>query len=68
MNDRPIGLIQRAAERLRQQQQPEFAVLPPAPVLAPVSEESILPPPVFDQDRHGVLDRPPSRTMTAEGI
>src|SRR5258705_4602476 len=25
-------------------------------------------PPVFDQDRHGVLDRPPSRRMTAQGI
>jgi protein-tyrosine kinase len=50
MNDRPIGLIQRAAERLRQQQAPEFAVLPPAPVLAPASDDTILPPPVFDQE------------------
>jgi exopolysaccharide/PEP-CTERM locus tyrosine autokinase len=58
MNDRPIGLIQRAAERLRQQQQPEFAaasaapVLAPAPaaVLAPERDAGVLPPPVFDTE------------------
>ena len=47
MNDRPMGLIQRAAERLRQQQQQLDAVLEPPPAAPAVNAETVTlrPPP-----------------------
>src|SRR5579885_2528034 len=60
MNDRPIGLIQRAAERLRSQR-PEIAIVPPKDELlpeaparhdapAPIGAQPLPPPPPESRD------------------